>query len=142
MEDRLIGMGKWLDLYGEAIYGTQAWKQSRQWSKGTMPTIDGGNYQTNYDITQLVKPNDKTAHIEMFFTQKGKTIYAIVPRYSPKVTIQDISAVQGLKVSIPGLNKNIPYTVNKTGIVVDLSGLKPGDLPYGIFVVKVENGMK
>lgn len=142
MEDRLAGMGKWLDLYGEAIYGTQAWKQTRQWSKGAIPTIEGGNYQTNYDITELVKPNSKTAHIEMFFTQKGNTVYAIVPRYSPKLTMNDVSAVSGLKVSIPGLDKNIPYTVTKTGIQVDLSGLKPGDLPSGIFVVKLENGMK
>lgn len=138
MEDRLTGMGNWLEIYGEAIYGTRAWKQTRQWSKGVMPVIEGGNYQTSYDITQLVKPG-KTAHIEMFFTRKGNNLYAIVPRYSPKITIQGVTAGKALKVSIPGLNRRIPFMLEKNNLMVDLSGLRPGDLPYGIFVIKMEN---
>jgi len=138
MEDRLTGMGKWLKYYGEAIYETQPWKNTRQWSKGNIPAIEGGSYQTNYDITQLVKPNDKTAHIEMFFTQKGNILYAIIPGYSSKITIQGVEASQNLKVSIPGLNKTIPFKLDKTNLQVDLSSLKPGDLPFNIFVLKIE----
>lgn len=138
MEDRLIGMGKWLETYGEAIYGTLPWKHTRQWSKGEMPVFDSGNYQTNYDITQLVKPGSK-AHIEMFFTRKGSDLYAIIPRYNPQVVIKDITLRQSSKISIPGLNKNIPFRRDKTNLIVDLSSLKPGDLPFGTFVLKIEH---
>lgn len=138
MEDRLIGMGKWLETYGEAIYGTLPWKHTRQWSKGEMPVIDSGNYQTNYDITQLVKPGSK-AHIEMFFTRKGSDLYAIIPRYNPQVVIKDITLRQSSKISISGLNKNIPFRRDKTSLIVDLSSLKPGDLPFGTFVLKIEH---
>ena len=45
MEERLIQMGDWLKLNGDAIYGTKPWKETRQWTAGEVPKID---YNTEY----------------------------------------------------------------------------------------------
>jgi alpha-L-fucosidase len=139
MEDRLSNMGKWLDVNGEAIYGTTVWKHDKQWSEGKRPEISGGNYQTNYDINQLVIPNDKQAFVEMFFTSKGSTIYGIIPSYSPKIIMKDIAAGSGMQVRILGLQKPVKWKVTENAIELDISSLQPGDFPNQTFVVKIIN---
>lgn len=139
MEERLTDMGKWLDINGEAIYGTTAWKHDKQWSKGKRPEVDGGNYQTSYDINKLVVPTSKQAFVEMFFTRKNDDIYGIVPGYFPEITIKDIEAGGQTKVCILGLQKPVKWKAAKNGIELDLSALQPGDLPNKTFVVKISN---
>jgi alpha-L-fucosidase len=138
MEDRLTGMGKWLEVNGDAIYSTKAWKHDRQWSPGKQPEIKGGEYQTDYDVNEWVKPNPSHAYIEMFFTRKGDNLYAIVPHYRPELLIRHVSLRPGAQVSILGCGKKISWKQSEQGIAVDLSGLQPGDLPGGIFTVKLE----
>jgi alpha-L-fucosidase len=74
---RLRGLGAWLALNGEAIYGTRPWTRA----EGT--TRDG---------------------MAVRFTRKGETVYAITmgtPR-GAEIAIRDFTASEGAKVALPG----------------------------------------
>jgi alpha-L-fucosidase len=40
MEERLIQIGDWLKINGDAIYGTKPWAATRQWSAGEVPKLE------------------------------------------------------------------------------------------------------
>ena len=72
MEERLIQIGEFLKPNGEAIYGTQARKTPRQWSKGEIPKLEVKEFMSDYDIKKLVDtPPAGYARVEAFFTAKN-----------------------------------------------------------------------
>jgi alpha-L-fucosidase len=95
----------------------------------------------NYDISQQTKPRSDSAYIELFFTQKNKDLYAIVPAFSPVVTIRDITFPSTATVSILGYNKKMAWKQKGKDVVIDLSNWQPGDLPNETFVIKLKNAI-
>ena len=102
MEERLIQIGDFLRPNGEAIYGTQARKTPRQWSKGEIPKLEVKEFMSDYDIKKLVDtPPAGYARVEAFFTTKKDAVYAILPhRPVGEVVLDDIETPSGVKVTL------------------------------------------
>jgi alpha-L-fucosidase len=141
MQQRLIDMGTWLKTNGEAIYETTGGPQPYQWSAGKIPEKKGEAFMSGYDISELIKPKADQAHIEYFFTKKGRTLYCIVPAYSSQVIIKNLKPVKGTRISILGSNKALTWKQTGKDCLIDLKSIKPADLPNEIFTIKLENAL-
>jgi alpha-L-fucosidase len=122
MQERLLQIGKWLKMNGDAIYGTKPWTRTRQWSEGNQPKLETGEYMTKYEVTDYIqhkKPGQ--AVIETFFTSKGDDVYAILPGWpGPKLTLKSVTAPASMKVSMLGAKNALKWSKSGSGIEIEM----------------------
>ena len=130
MEERLLQIGSWLKVNGDAIYGTKPWKSTRQWSEGEVPKIDyNAEFNTNYDVTRLTeKPAAGKAGIQAFFTTKGSDLYAILPRWpGSQFTVKEMDGAKLKSVTLLGATTALKFKSQGNTVTVDMPEV-PEDL--------------
>ena len=140
MEERLLQIGAWLKLNGEAIYGTKPWKITRQWSAGEVPKIDyNAEFNAAYDVTKLTgKPEGGKASIEALFTSKGSDLYAILPRWPGRqFTVKEYGGAQPKSVTLLGAAQPLRFQAAGGSVTIELPDLPEELLAQPAWVLKL-----
>jgi len=121
----LLGIGKWLQDYGEAIYGTRPFVE---YGEGPTQLEKGGHF---------VKMKGGYTSQDIRYTRKGKTIYAIVlgwPGENKQIVMtvfgKDNKAgdVKVTDVSLLGTDEKIKWERQDAGLVVNTPATKVNDM--------------
>ncbi|MBI1281876.1 MAG: alpha-L-fucosidase [Anaerolineaceae bacterium] len=97
-KERLLGLGAWLDVNGEAIFGTRPWV-----------TANGTS----------------TENIPIRFTQKAGSLYAILlgTPASGQITLDKLQSADGTTITLCGSSSNLSWKQNESGLQVSLPAL-------------------
>ncbi|GAA3597548.1 alpha-L-fucosidase [Flavivirga amylovorans] len=142
MQQRLIDIGDWLDVNGEAIYGTKTFGRTCQWSAGKKPSEVRGGFKAEYDVMALtVEPKEGMASKEVFFTQKENDLYCICPVYPKgKLIIKDLDTEIVEGVEMLGYDKPLEWKKQGGNIVINVPPLTISEVPCNFaWTFKIKN---
>ncbi len=143
MEERLIEMGEWLAVNGEAIYGTRPFRENRQWSGGEIPKANyGSQFMVQYDINEVTgKKTGDRAIVDAFFTKKENNLYAITPRWpGDSLVLKNLKASPNTEITLLGHEGALTWKKDGENIVIETPRLSPDDAsPQKIYAFKVTN---
>jgi alpha-L-fucosidase len=144
MQQRLIEVGDWLKVNGEAIYGTRYAGRSAQWSEGERPKQAFGEYKVKYDLMNQVgqQPRDGHAVKQVFFTKKPDALYAITAGWPGKeLVLKGVHALPGCEVTLLGYNEKLVARTEGNGLVIEVPQVGPESLPSSYaFAFKIVGG--
>ncbi len=132
MEQRLLDIGAWLQVNGEAIYGTRFAGRSCQWTDGQRPEQAYGEYKVNYNLLDQVgqQPKDGRAVKQVFFTQKPDALYAIAAGWPGReLVLRGIDCPPNPVVTLLGLDEPLAARVDGTTLTITVPALAPGEAP-------------
>jgi alpha-L-fucosidase len=133
MEERLLDIGAWLKVNGEAIYGSRVAGRPCQWTAGTRPKQDYKNYKAKYELLENVgqNPHKGKAVKQVFYTQKKDALYAISVGWpeGSVLELRGVSAPVGAEVTILGLPGVLRYVRGADGLAITLPVVHPDKLP-------------
>jgi alpha-L-fucosidase len=100
MQERLLDIGAWLKINGEAIYGTTAWDKRPEGMKSN----------------------------GVFFTRKNNALYVICSKWPEKPIVIDHVSKAG-KVEMVGVSATLKQKLKKNKLTIYPASISPGKLP-------------
>jgi len=144
MQQRLVEIGDWLKINGEAIYGSRFAGRSCQWTEGKMPEQKFGEYMIKYTVMDQIgqKPKDGVAVKQVFFTKKSDALYAITPGWPGEhLVLRDIEVSDKTVVTMLGVEGALKYSVKDQDLVIEVPRLNPEQAPcHYAYTFKVSSG--
>ena len=132
MEERLLEIGNWLKVNGEAIYGTRTAGRSYQWTEGKRPTQEYGEFMVKYDLMDQIgqKPKDGLAVKQVFFTRKPDALYAITAGWPGKqLLLRDIRVPANSEVTMLGVPGRLKTVRGRNSLTIQMPELGPDEAP-------------
>jgi alpha-L-fucosidase len=132
MQQRLVEIGDWLRVNGEAIYGTRHAGRDCQWSAGNRPGQEYGEYKIAYDLLAQIgrEPKSGVAVKQAFFTRKPDALYAITPGWPGReLTLRDIKVARNSTVTLLGVPGQLEHRVRGRNLIIRVPSLEPDQLP-------------
>ena len=132
MEQRLLEIGDWLKVNGEAIYGTRFAGRSCQWTEGKRPEQQFGEYMVKYNLMDQIgqKPKGGMAVKQVFFTKKPDALYAITPGWpGSELVLRDVKVPADAKVTMLGVPGELKYKVDGKTLTITMPDLAPDAAP-------------
>lgn len=143
MQERLLGIGNWMKINGEAIYNTVEWQRSSQWGEGNTH-YKPKNKSGDLLLKLTVDPDPGYAVKEIFFTynEKENNLYAILPRYpdNKKIRLKDISLPAGTVINFLSTGSSLSWKQIGSDVEVEMPEYNPNTIkaPYA-YVLKINN---
>lgn len=141
MQERLLDIGKWLSANGEAIYGTERWKYTCQWSAGKRDYKAKKGEDFMLKLTVDAAPGYATK--EVFYTYKSaqQLLYAILPRYPAdgKIVLKNLGPTVPLKkITLLATGAVLPATLQGNDVVIQLPAFDPNVVSTAsAYVIKI-----
>jgi alpha-L-fucosidase len=144
MEERLLQMGDWLKVNGEAIYGTRFAGRACQWTEGERPEQAFGEYRVKYELMEQIgqAPREGRAVKQVFFTKKPDSLYAIAAGWpGERLVLRGVRAPEGARVRMLGVEGELETRRDGDTLTIEVPKLEPEEaLCRYAYVFKVEGG--
>ncbi|MDB5279430.1 MAG: alpha-L-fucosidase [Ferruginibacter sp.] len=126
MQERLLQIGDWLKINGEAIYGTERWKTVAQWSEGRR---DYTSKSGDMLLKITLDPDPGFAVKEVFYTYNAdkNDLYAILPKYpgSKKIVLKKLEIPAGTEMTFLSTKEKLQWKQAGENIEIELPEFNP-----------------
>ena len=141
MQERLLEIGKWINVNGEAIYGTERWKVASQWTEGdrNYKAKDGGG---DLLLKLTLDPEPGYAVKDAFFTYNAKenNLYTLLPKFPSdrKIVLQHITLKKGTRIEFLATKEALTWEQIGPNVLVYLPIFDPNKIKIGYaYVLKI-----